>query len=95
MMRPAKDAPLSLRAETGTNRDEKDPGMRVSQAMTRDAYIVSNSDGIRVRHLQSSIVPSACRHFVDWKRRDARQSWGIGEALSRLSRPCEENTQIG
>jgi hypothetical protein len=33
----AKDAPFSLWAET--NRDEKDPRMRVSQAMTRDAYI--------------------------------------------------------
>ena len=49
--RPAKDAPFSLRAETATNRDEKDPGMRVSQAMTRDAYIVSKSDDIRVRRL--------------------------------------------
>jgi len=72
----------------------------VSQAMTRDAYIVSKSDDFRVRHLPVVNVPSACRHFVDWKivdwkRRDARQSWGIGEALSRLSRPYEENTQIG
>src|SRR5260370_10572749 len=32
-------AAASLRAETATSRDEKDPGMRLSQAMTRDAYI--------------------------------------------------------
>jgi hypothetical protein len=49
--RPAKDAPFGLRAETATNRDEKYPGTRVIQAMTRDAYIVSKSDDIRVRHL--------------------------------------------
>ena len=63
--------------------------MRVSQATTRDAYIVSKSDDIRIKHLPVVNRPS------DWKRRDARQSWGIGEALSRLSRPYEENTQIG
>jgi hypothetical protein len=34
MKAAAKDAPFSLGAETATNRDEKDPGMRVSQAMT-------------------------------------------------------------
>jgi hypothetical protein len=61
----AKDAPFRLWAET--NRDEKDPGMKVSQAMTRDAYIVSKSDDFRVRHLPVVNVPSACRHFVDWK----------------------------
>ena len=33
------------------NRDEKDPGMRISQAMTCDAYIVSKSDDIRVRQV--------------------------------------------
>jgi hypothetical protein len=49
--RPAKDAPFGLRAETATDRDEKDPGTRVIQAMMRDAYIVSKSDDIRVRHL--------------------------------------------
>src|SRR5712675_1992095 len=30
---------VQLRAETATSRHEKDPGMRLSQAMTRDAYI--------------------------------------------------------
>jgi hypothetical protein len=34
-----QDAPFRLRAETATSRDEKDPGMRLSQSMTRDAYI--------------------------------------------------------
>jgi hypothetical protein len=74
--------------------------MRVSQAMTRDAYIVSKSDDIRVRHLPAVNRAKRLSAFVDWKlvdwkHRDARQSWSIGEALSRLSRPCEENTQIG
>jgi len=41
----AKDAPFSLRAETATSRDEKDPGMRLSQAMTRDAYIAGQQVG--------------------------------------------------
>jgi len=39
----AKDAPFSLWAET--NRDEKDPGMKVGQAMTRDAYIAGQQVG--------------------------------------------------
>jgi hypothetical protein len=101
MKAAAKDAPFSLQAEIAANRDEKDPGMRVSQAMTRDAYIAGQQVGWHPGQVcQSSIVPSACRHFVDrklvdWKRRDARQSWGFGEASSRLSRPYEENTQIG
>jgi len=33
------------RAETATSRDEKDPGMRLSQAMTRDAYIAGQQVG--------------------------------------------------
>jgi hypothetical protein len=41
----AKNAAFSLRAETATNRDENDPGMRVSQAMTRDAYIAGQQVG--------------------------------------------------
>jgi hypothetical protein len=41
----AKKAPFSLRAETATNRDKNDPGMRVSQAMTRDAYIAGQQVG--------------------------------------------------
>jgi hypothetical protein len=59
--------------------------------MTRDAYVVSKLDDIRVGHLPVKRLSG----FFDEKRRDARQSWGIGEVLSRLSRPCEENTQIG
>jgi hypothetical protein len=45
MKAAAKDAPFSLRAETATSRDEKDPGMRLSQAMTRDAYIAGQQVG--------------------------------------------------
>jgi hypothetical protein len=41
----AKKAPFSLRAETATNRDKNDPGMSVSQAMTRDAYIAGQQVG--------------------------------------------------
>jgi hypothetical protein len=52
---------VHLRAYTATNRDEKDPGMRVSQAMTRDAYIVSKSVDIRVRHLP---VVQSCQALV-------------------------------
>ena len=82
------------------NRDEKDPGMRVSQAMTRDAYIVSKSDDIRVRHLpvvnRAKRLSALCRlETCRLETSHARQSWGIGEALSRLSRPCEQNIQIG
>jgi len=45
MKAAAKDAPFSLRAETATNRDENDPGMRVSRAMTRDVYIAGQQVG--------------------------------------------------
>jgi hypothetical protein len=41
----AMDAPFSLRAETATKRDENDPGMRVSRAMTRDVYIAGQQVG--------------------------------------------------
>jgi hypothetical protein len=45
MKATAKDAPVSLRAETATSRDEKDPGMRLSQTITRDAYIAGQQVG--------------------------------------------------
>jgi hypothetical protein len=80
MKAAAKDAPFGLRAETAANRDEKDPGMRVSQAMTRatPTSVVGKSDDIRVRRLP--VVNRGKRFvgsFVDWKRRDARESWAL------------------
>jgi len=61
MKAAAKDAPFSLWAETANSRDEKDPGMRLSQAMTRDATsLVSKSDDIRVRRLP--VVATLANH---------------------------------
>jgi hypothetical protein len=58
--------------ENCNQRDEKNPGMRVSEAMTRQRlHRLSASWATSAGVCRSSIVPSACRHFVDWKRREA------------------------